>query len=80
MSVRIKEGMIPYTWWIGIEVTDNHVINLLLREENNLIHVNEDNEVYVDLQLDDGILQMQIFLSVLLQGRFYNQTDGNKAD
>ena len=43
MSVRIKEGMIPYTWWIGIEVTDNHVINLLLREENNLIHVNEDN-------------------------------------
>ena len=56
MSVRIKEGMIPYTWWIGIEVTDNHVINLLLREENNLIHVNEDNEVYVDLQLDDGIL------------------------
>lgn len=56
MSVRIKEGMIPYTWWIGIEVTDNHVINLLLREANNLIHVNEDNEVYVDLQLDDGIL------------------------
>ena len=55
MAVRIKEWEIPYTWWVGIEITDNHVINLLLREENNLIHVNEDNEVYVDLQLEDWI-------------------------
>lgn len=55
MAVRIKEWEIPYTWWVGIEITDNHVINLLLREENNLIHVNENNEVYVDLQLEDWI-------------------------
>lgn len=55
MAVRLKEWMIPYTWWIGIEITDNHVINVLLRAMNNLIHVNEDRELYVDLQLDDGI-------------------------
>lgn len=55
MAVRIKDGMIPYTWGVGIEITNNHVINVLLREMNNLIHVNEDRELYVDLQLDDGI-------------------------
>lgn len=55
MAVRIKDGIIPYTWWIGIEITNNHVINVLLREMNNLIHVNEDRELYVDLQLDDWI-------------------------
>lgn len=55
MATRIKEWMIPYTWWVGIEITENHVINVLLRALNNLIHVNEDNELYVDLQLDDGI-------------------------
>lgn len=56
MATRLKEWMIPYTWWTGIEITDNHVINVLLRELNNLIHVNEDRELYVDLQLPDGIL------------------------
>jgi len=56
MATRLKEWMIPYTWWTGIEITDNHVINVLLRELNNLIHVNGDNELYVDLQLDDWIL------------------------
>jgi len=55
MATRIKDGIIPYTWWIGIEITDNHVINVLLRELNNLIHVNGDRELYVDLQLDDWI-------------------------
>ena len=55
MAVRLKEWMIPYTWGIGIEITNNHIINVLLREANNLIHVNENNELYVDLQLDDGI-------------------------
>ena len=55
MAVRIKDGMIPYTWGVGIEITNNHVINVLLREMNNLIHVNDDRELYVDLQLDDGI-------------------------
>ena len=55
MAVRIKDWMIPYTWWIGIEITDNHVINVLLRAMNNLIMVNEDRELYVDLQLPDWI-------------------------
>ena len=55
MAVRIKDGIIPYTWWIWIEITNNHVINVLLRELNNLIHVNENRELYVDLQLEDWI-------------------------
>lgn len=55
MATRIKEGMIPYKGWIWIEITENHIINVLLREANNLIHVNDNNELYVDLQLDDGI-------------------------
>ena len=55
MATRLKEGMIPYTWWIGIEITDNHVINVLLRALNNLIHVNDDRELYVDLQIPDGV-------------------------
>lgn len=55
MAVRIKDWMIPYTWGQGIEITNNHVINVLLRELNNLIMVNEDRELYVDLQLPDWI-------------------------
>lgn len=55
MVVRIKDWMIPYTGGIGIEITNNHVINVLLRAMNNLIHVNENRELYVDLQLDDWI-------------------------
>ena len=55
MAVRIKDWMIPYTGGIGIEITNNHVINVLLRKLNNLIHVNENRELYVDLQLDDWI-------------------------
>lgn len=56
MATRIKDWEVPYTWWIWIEITNNHVINVLLRELNNLIHVNENRELYVDLQLDDWIL------------------------
>lgn len=63
MATRIKDWIIPYTWGIGIEITNNHVINVLLRAMNNLIHyTGEDDpdydwpkELYVDLQLDDGI-------------------------
>ena len=59
MATRIKDWMIPYTGGIGIEITNNHVINVLLREMNNLIHyTGEDDpeydgpkELYVDLQL-----------------------------
>lgn len=55
MAVRIKEPIKPYTAGVWIEITENKVINVLLRAMNNLIRVNEDNELYVDLQLDAGI-------------------------
>ena len=55
MAVRIKEQVKPYTAGVWIEITENKVINVLLRAMNNLIRVNEDNELYVDLQLDAGI-------------------------
>ena len=55
MAVRIKDWMIPYTWWQWIEITNNHVINVLLRKFNNLIQVNGDRELYVDLQLPEWI-------------------------
>jgi hypothetical protein len=37
------------------------VINVLLRALNNLIMVNDDNELYVDLQLMDNILPTSDF-------------------
>lgn len=61
MPVRIKDWIIPYTWWQWIEITNNHVINVLLREMNNLIHVNGDRELYVDLQLPSGIKPTDTF-------------------
>lgn len=51
MAVKIVEWEKPYTWGTAIEVTANKVINLLLREANNLIKVNANNEAYVDLQM-----------------------------
>ena len=51
MPTRIVEWKLPYTWWTGIGIDTNKVISLLLREENNLIMVNGDNEIYTDLQL-----------------------------
>lgn len=51
MPVRIVEWQLPYTWGTGIEIDTNKVISVLLREENNLIQVNGDNELYTDLQL-----------------------------
>lgn len=56
MIVRLKEPDIKRIAWDWINISDNHVISVLLRAENNLIHVNEDRELYVDLQLDDWIL------------------------
>jgi hypothetical protein len=37
MATRIVEWKKPYTWWQAIEVTEDKVINLKLRAENNLI-------------------------------------------
>lgn len=50
-SAKFVEWEKKYTWGTGIEVTANKVINLLLREANNLIKVNDNNEVYTDLQM-----------------------------
>lgn len=56
MAVRIYEWDKNETGGAGIEVTDNKVINLILRSLNNLIKINDNNEVYTDLQLDDNLL------------------------
>lgn len=55
MPVKLYEWDKNETGWTWIEVTPNKVINLILRSLNNLIHVNDNNEVYVDLQLEDWI-------------------------
>lgn len=51
----VVEWQRPYTWGTGVEIDWNKVISVLLREENNLILVNNDNELYTDLQLADWI-------------------------
>ena len=55
MPTRIVEWQIPYSWGTGIGIDTNKVISVLLREENNLIQVNGDNELYTDLQLVSNI-------------------------
>lgn len=55
MTVKLYEWDKTETGGAWIEITDNKVVNLKLREENNLIEINEDDEAYVDLQLADGI-------------------------
>jgi len=69
MVVRLKEWIIPYTGWDGIEISDNHVISVLLRAANNLIHVNGDRELYVDLQLEDWIKPSDSFPVWVTTGR-----------
>ena len=54
MVVKITEWEKTVSWWTAIEVTANKVINLLLRSENNLLQV-EQNELYCDLQLEDWL-------------------------
>ena len=55
MATRIVEWQLPYTWWTGIGIDANKVIKILLRSENNLINVTDENELYTDLQLADWI-------------------------
>ena len=50
-NAKFVEWEKRYTGGTAIEVTPNKVINLLLRAENNLLHVNDDNELYCDLQI-----------------------------
>lgn len=55
MTVRLYEWDKTETGWAWIEITDNKVVNLILRELDNLIKINDNNEVYTDLQLEDWI-------------------------
>jgi hypothetical protein len=62
MATRVVEWKKPYTWGKAIEIDENKVISLRLRDENNLIIWDEwDNEIYVDLQLDDEIQPIDAF-------------------
>lgn len=54
MVTRLYEWDKNETWWNAIEVTSNKVINLLLRSEDNLLKVDQ-NELYCDLQLDSWV-------------------------
>lgn len=69
MTVRLIEWQVPYTGGTAIEITPDKVINLLLRAENNLLHVNDDNELYCDLQLDSWILPNATFPVGVTTGR-----------
>lgn len=73
MATRIKDWLIPYVGWDGIEITNNHVINVLLRKENNLIHINENRELYTDLQLPDWILPDDDFPVWVTTGRILRE-------
>lgn len=55
MPTRIVPWQLPYSAGTGIAIDANKVISILLRAENNLIYVNDDNEIYTDLQLADWI-------------------------
>lgn len=70
MATRVVEGKKPYTWGKAIEIDENKVISLRLRDENNLIIWDEwDNEIYVDLQLDDEITPTSAFPVWITTGR-----------
>lgn len=70
MATRVVEGKKPYTWGKAIEIDENKVIYLRLRDENNLIIWDEwDNEIYVDLQLDDEITPTSAFPVWITTGR-----------
>lgn len=69
MPVRAVEWKKPYRWGTAIEITEDKVINLLLREANNLLHVNGNNELYCDLQLDDELRPTDDFPVGVTTGR-----------
>lgn len=68
MAVKITEWERTVSWGTAIEVTANKVINLLLRSEDNLIKLDE-NEIYVDLQLESWIQPSDNFPVWVTTGR-----------
>lgn len=70
MATRVVEWKKPYTWGKAIEIDENKVISLRLRDENNLIIYDEwDDEIYVDLQLQDWIRPIDAFPVWITTGR-----------
>ena len=70
MTVRVVEWKKPYTWGTAIDIDENKVISLRLRDENNLIIYDAgDNEIYVDLQLPDWIKPNYAFPVWITTGR-----------
>lgn len=55
MTVVLTEWDKNETGWAWIEITANKVVNILIREENNLIKLDDNNDLYTDLQLADWI-------------------------
>lgn len=70
MTVRLYEWDKTETGWAWIEITDNKVVNLKLRDENNLIKINEDDEAYVDLQLPAWFEASDTFPVWVVTGRW----------
>lgn len=80
MPVRLVEWKLPYTWWDAITVDENKVISLNLRDENNLIIYDaQDDEIYVDLQLPDGIKPTDAFPVGVTTGRVLVADGWDKA-
>lgn len=55
MTLWINPWTKPYSPWAGIAISVDKVISILLRDQNNLLHINENNELYCDLQLARNI-------------------------
>ena len=70
MRVRAVEWKLPYTWGVAIDIDENKVISLRLRDENNLIIWDQwDNEIYVDLQLNNELRPTSAFPVWVTTGR-----------
>jgi hypothetical protein len=80
MATRIVEWKKPYTWWQAIEIDENKVISLRLRDENNLIIYDSwDDEIYADLQLPDEITPTDAFPVWVTTGRVVVDNGWDKA-
>lgn len=80
MGARYVEWKIPWQEWTGIYIdNENREIGVRLRSENNLIICNEDNELYTDLQLADGLtwadsVPVWVLTGRVIQSNWWPQT------
>lgn len=80
MAVRVVEWKKPYTWGQAIDINEDKVISLRLRDENNLIIYDAwDDEIYVDLQLPDWIKPLDAFPVGVTTGRVLVADDWDKT-